>query len=246
MPTLLWTATRIANGLRKVAAGLTPFGESVWPGVRNDLFLAHRSIYRFFSTFAGGRRVLDAGCGTGYGSHLLATSGSSYVLGVDVDTRSIRFARRHYSEENLEYRVADCQALRPVGPRFDLIVASNMLEHLEQPSAFLRAAVDALTEDGQLVIALPPILAESDLEAHKNIHYHRANLTVDGWLVLFGSFFEEVKLYRHSYEGDDTIDFASPFRSRLDESAFSFAPASRDGLYARAPITVVFLVERPA
>ncbi len=50
---------RILNGLRKVTAGLRPFGESVWPGVRNDLFVAHESIYRFASPYARGANVLE-------------------------------------------------------------------------------------------------------------------------------------------------------------------------------------------
>src|SRR3989304_920486 len=48
---------RLANGARKFLAGLTPHGENVWPGVQNDLFLAHLSIYRFFAGYAQGKRV---------------------------------------------------------------------------------------------------------------------------------------------------------------------------------------------
>src|SRR6266566_3430102 len=75
---------RALNGIRKVAAGLRPFSESVWPGVRNDLFVAHESIYRFFANDVRNRDVLDAGCGTGYGSHILARSGAKSVVGVDL------------------------------------------------------------------------------------------------------------------------------------------------------------------
>lgn len=41
---LAQSIVRTINGLRKVAAGLKPFSESVWPGVRNDLFVANQSI----------------------------------------------------------------------------------------------------------------------------------------------------------------------------------------------------------
>jgi len=56
---------RFLNGMRKVASGLRPFNESVWPGVRNDLFVAHESLYQLAAPYAAGARVLDAGCGTG-------------------------------------------------------------------------------------------------------------------------------------------------------------------------------------
>src|SRR5947208_2883717 len=88
-PVMSYQIQRFRNGVAKVAAGLTPFGESVWPGVRNDLFLAHESIYRFFTMHASGKRVLDAGCGAGYGSYALAQAGALSVQGVDRDHRNI-------------------------------------------------------------------------------------------------------------------------------------------------------------
>ena len=49
----------------------------VSPEVTNDLFLAHLAVYDFAARFAPGLRVLDLGCGTGYGSaHLLAAAES--------------------------------------------------------------------------------------------------------------------------------------------------------------------------
>src|SRR5689334_18904699 len=100
---------RVSNGIRKVAAGLRPFSESVWPGVRDDLFVAHESIYVFAQRFVAGQNVLDAGCGTGYGSFLLARSGASSVLGVDRDRSSVRFAKRRYQADNLAFRVTDLE-----------------------------------------------------------------------------------------------------------------------------------------
>jgi len=105
------TFLRALNGIRKVAAGLRPFSESVWPGVRNDLFVAHESIYRFFASDVGNLDILDAGCGTGYGSHLLAEAGAESVIGVDLDRRNIAFARKRYSAPNLSFAVADIEEL---------------------------------------------------------------------------------------------------------------------------------------
>src|SRR5262249_45035184 len=102
-PSPSWSASirRLRNGVAKVAAGLTPFGESVWPGVRNDLFVAHESIYAYFATFAQGRRVLDAGCGAGYGALALARAGARSVLAVDIDRRNIAYGRRHFAHPSI-------------------------------------------------------------------------------------------------------------------------------------------------
>lgn len=240
----LYWAARLRNGLAKVAAGLTPFGESVWPGVRNDLFVAHASIYEFFASHVDDKRVVDAGCGAGYGSHLLATRGAVAVLGLDVDKRSVRFARRRYQAEGLRYEVTDLERWAPSSGSCDLIVSSNVLEHLDEPDKFLAAARAALSPGGRMILALPPIVSEADRAVHDRIHYHRSNLSVDGWLELFEREDWGVEIIAHRYSGrDHVLDFTSPLRSTADVRAFFFAPSTRDEIYAVPPITVVYVLE---
>lgn len=150
--------TRLSNGMRKVSAGLRPFSESVWPGVKNDLFVAHLSLYRFFSEFTSHNRVLDAGCGTGYGADLLARCGAEFVLGVEIDRASVRYARRHYGSEAVSFVVGDCESLAIEDLDFDVVVASNTLEHLHEPERFLKTVRKTLVKDGVVIIVLPPIL----------------------------------------------------------------------------------------
>ena len=143
---------RASNGIRKVASGLRPFGESVWPGVRNDLFVAHESIDRFFSNFAKGRRLLDGGCGTGYGAFHLAKNGAFSVAAIDADRLSIRYARKHFAADNLTFDVGDLEELPYQRASFDLVVSSNALEHLRNPSRFLQGLQRVLTSDGKAII----------------------------------------------------------------------------------------------
>lgn len=235
---------RLVNGVRKVAAGLRPFGESVWPGVPNDLFVAHRSIYAFFARHCAGHVVLDAGCGTGYGSFDLARSGARSVLGIDVDPLSVRYARRHFAAPNLRFEVRDCEALPHTGPPFEVVVTSNMLEHLRDPLAFLAAVRARLTAEGILIVAVPPILGTEDLRVHEHIHYHRSNHPVDGWLGIFAGDGWHAELFRHDYTGPGHLDFGARVPSSADARDFTFAPTSREDLYAHAPITALFVLTR--
>ncbi|HYX19616.1 MAG TPA: class I SAM-dependent methyltransferase, partial [Thermoanaerobaculia bacterium] len=205
---------RLRNGVAKVAAGLTPFGESVWPGVRNDLFVAHESIYRFFSTFAEGQRILDAGCGAGYGALALARAGARSVLAVDIDRRSVAFGRRHFSHPAVRFEVADLNAVKiPVGS-FDLVVSSNVLEHLTDPAGFVAEAHRALPAGGRAVLAVPPITSPTVLDDHRDIHFHRSNLTVDQWLRLVESpGWRAIDIVAHRYRESPVPDFTSPFTS---------------------------------
>jgi SAM-dependent methyltransferase len=229
----------------KVAAGQTPFGESEWPGVRNDLFVAHESIYRFFATFAEGRRVLDAGCGAGYGALALARAGARSVLALDIDRRSVAFARRHFSHPAARFEVADLNALEIPAGSVDLVVSSNVLEHLTDPAAFVAEVHRALPSGGRAVLAVPPITSPQVLDEHRGIHFHRSNLTVDQWLGLVASpGWRGIELVAHRYRETPLPHFASPFPSRLSPEAFTFEPASRDVLYADLPITAIFVLTR--
>ncbi len=238
---------RIRNGLRKVASGLRPFGKSVWPGVRNDLFVAHESLYVFAASYAAGASVLDAGCGTGYGSRILADSGAKEVLGVDVDRLSVAFARRRYADGRVRFERADCEALAVPAGRFDFVFASNVLEHLSRPERFLSAAFEALRSGGRALFAVPPITSPETAALHRGIHYRRSNLTVPAWHALLALRDWNVSTLAHTFAGPGPIpDFASPFPSGLSSADFAFTEVPVERFRETPAITALFLAAKPA
>lgn len=234
---------RLRNALCRLRHGLPLHGESVWPGAPTDLFQAHLSIYEFWAEDVKSLRVLDAGCGTGYGSALLRERGAARVLGIDRHSPSIHYAVRTYRRVGLEFRVEDLQDLRhyPEGS-FDRIVASNVLEHLRDPSDFLVAAHRLLAPSGALWVAVPPIVDESSLAANRANPYHISNLFVADWLRLFSSLGFEARLHRHLYLGQ-TPDFSSPLPSVRTAGSFTVAPASLDDFYREPCLGAVFALE---
>src|SRR5208282_2506133 len=86
-------------------------GERLIPGQVNvDLLNEHMARYTFAARLARGKRVLDAGCGAGYGSAELAQA-ALWVVGVDVAAEAIDFARAHYPLDNLSFEQGSCTAL---------------------------------------------------------------------------------------------------------------------------------------
>src|SRR5215208_5162062 len=78
-------------------------GERVIPGqVDIDLLNEHMARYAFAARLASGKRVLDAGCGAGYGSAELAHAAQT-VVGIDVAAEAMDFAREHYRLPNLRF-----------------------------------------------------------------------------------------------------------------------------------------------
>jgi len=234
---------RVVNGARKVAAGLRPFNESVWPGVRNDLYVAHESVYGFFSRHVLGKRVLDAGCGTGYGASMMLEAGAESVVGVDIDPKTVSFARRSFAKPGLEFRVSDMEALPPSQDSFDLIVASNSLEHLTSPESFIAGIEQVFAPGGSAILAVPPIYGQQDLAVHSAIAYHRSNLSITEWIELIGKSSASVSCFSHRAIGGVHPDFSSHLPSKLDVTDFEFVPVTNDALCLEPSITAIFLVE---
>lgn len=99
-------------------------------------------------------RVLDIGCGTGANLTvpLARRFPGTNFLGVDSDRTSIEYANREYLTSNLSFRAQ--QAAGDLG-QFDLIIASEVIEHVEAPDDFLAFLRSHLAKDGALVITLP-------------------------------------------------------------------------------------------
>jgi 2-polyprenyl-3-methyl-5-hydroxy-6-metoxy-1,4-benzoquinol methylase len=85
-------------------------------------------------------QIIDAACGCGYGSWLLAKSGLS-VFAVDASVEAIDFAEEHWREPNCSFNVMDLH--QPALPFADVVVSFETIEHLKRPKIFLRAAAEA-------------------------------------------------------------------------------------------------------
>ena len=130
-------------------------GERVIPGqVDVDLLNEHLARYVFAARLARGKRVLDAGCGTGYGSAELAKVAAS-VLGVDIAADAVDFAREHYRLPHLGFEQAACTALPHPDGCFDLVVAFEVIEHLEHWREFLLEVRRVLAASGQFIVSTP-------------------------------------------------------------------------------------------
>ena len=83
-----------------------------------------------------GMRVLDAGCGEGTLSFMLAARGA-FVTACDISEPNIEFAKQQPNPHRIEFLTADLERLPFEDSSFDLVVSSHVLEHLENPIEYL-------------------------------------------------------------------------------------------------------------
>jgi SAM-dependent methyltransferase len=124
---------------------------------------------------AGGRRVLDVGCGAGNMFHHLARYGQ--VEGVDDNPLPLAVARsRGYTVQQ-----ASGERMPVPDARFDLVAALDVIEHVDDDAAVLRECYRACRPGGWIVVTVPAFAwlwsHNDELNCHKR-RYTRAELTL--------------------------------------------------------------------
>jgi 2-polyprenyl-6-hydroxyphenyl methylase/3-demethylubiquinone-9 3-methyltransferase len=108
-----------------------------------------------------GKSALDVGCGGGLLTEPLARLGAE-VTGIDAAPEVVAVARDHAAAMGLEiaYRVGDLQELEG---RFDLVTCMEVVEHVADPAAFIRALARRLAAGGLLILSTPNATAWAKL-----------------------------------------------------------------------------------
>jgi SAM-dependent methyltransferase len=143
-------------------------GERFTPECVREIWYEHFHRYALAARWCSGSHTLDAACGEGYGSALLAQTGAA-VKAVDISSQAISHARKRYGHlENIEFQVADCTELPFDDEAFDRIVSFETLEHLLEQDKLLAEFRRVLKPGGFLVLSSPDKATYSDAQGAVN------------------------------------------------------------------------------
>jgi len=123
-------------------------------------------------------RVCDLGCGNGYMAGRLAELGYR-VTGVDASESGIAIARANVSQATflrttIDSTLCDRTEIEP----FDLVVSSDVVEHLYRPDDLIEAASSVIKPEGRILIGTPyhgylknlVLSAMGKMDAHFGVH----------------------------------------------------------------------------
>lgn len=119
------------------------------------IYLMHIATYRFAEQYSSGKRVLDYGCGSGYGSSWIARS-AAHVTAVDVAADAIAHAGTQFAAPNLDFLTIDpAQPLPFADDAFDTVLSFQVFEHVADTARYLSEIRRVLAPGGRLVLVTP-------------------------------------------------------------------------------------------
>lgn len=177
-------------------------------------FYEHLARYLFSTQLTKNKTVLDAGCGVGYGSFLVATrGGAKKVFAVDISAEAISYANQKYPNSNLIFSQSDVEMLDGVEDNsIDVALAFEIIEHVKNPHKFMMSLKDKLKKDGILIVSTP-----NKYTYPKGNPYHIKEYYPREFTKILKSFFGNIKVFHQCFELSQNIKEDSDTNFKFEE-----------------------------
>ena len=178
----------------------------------------HLPRYALAKTLATDKQVLDFGCGTGYGSAMLAEVAAN-VTGLDIDAQAHNWARSCHNHPRLSFHLCDDLGTTLPPKSFDLVTCFEMIEHVDHAvqRATIASIARLLRDDGILLISTPN---PEVTELYGENPYHLREMTEDEFKELLTEFFPHVSLLKQK------VRISISFAGQTDEGILHTEPIS--------------------
>ena len=179
-------------------AGVPPLsltGERTLPDVpaENYWYQRHLVVYEWIGRRVGGMRVIDMGCGEGYGPAVLAKRAAA-VVGVDANPEAHEHAVLRYQRLGLRFERGLVESHGEPGA-FDAVVFLQTIEHVADPAAVLEHLRTLLAPGGVVYVSTPNVLTLAPPGAEKSDNpWHVREYRAADFRQLCASAFDSVEL----------------------------------------------------
>jgi GT2 family glycosyltransferase/2-polyprenyl-3-methyl-5-hydroxy-6-metoxy-1,4-benzoquinol methylase len=176
-------------------------GERFVPDLDNpELEVEHVQRYLSVVDLVKDKVVLDAACGEGYGSYLLAQH-AKQVRGIDISEEAISHAASKYNKNNLEFTQGSVDSLDLPAQSVDVVVSFETIEHIDadMQHAFLQEIKRVLKSGGILVISTPDKRWYSDEQGYTN-PFHVKEFYKEEFHGFLNQYFKNIEVYYQKFE----------------------------------------------
>lgn len=229
--------------------------EHWWFVGRRKLFIREIALRRIELT----ARVLDLGTSTGTNLRMLRDSGFSNVAGLDLSEEALRFCKEKYRGSVIK---GDVTRLPFSHDRADLVLATDVIEHVDDDRAAIREITRVLKPGGVVLIAVPAFRLlwglQDEVAQHKRRYRKReveAMLSDTGLIVERSYYFNYLlflpillartllRLIRPNLSSENEINF--PLMNRILSVIFTFDIVTAPFLRPPFGVSVFLLATKP-
>lgn len=204
-------------------------------GIRSE---AHLARYQLAARHAPEQGIiLDAACGLGYGSAMLARQfPGARVIGIDISEYAVDYARTNFAAElpNLEFHVADaCDLTMVVEDSVDLVVSFETIEHVPDPELFLRGVARRMKAGARFIGSVPNLWLDETGKDPNPWHFHVFDLPkfyqlMAGHLQVSHVYRENAGGHlRNTKAGPDMREVRLPVTDQLEEAEWWLIAAQK-------------------
>jgi len=214
---------------------IVPQADNCEPLFALKMYQEHTARYLFAAQASIGKRVLDVGCGVGYGAHLLALSGAASVTAFDIAEPAIRHAREFYAHPKVEYLVSSAEDFTFSGS-FDVVTCFELIEHVNHQLRTVERIARVLRPDGLLIMSTP-----RPVGGHRSA-FHTRELQFNEFTNLLKTHFEHVEFFFENNHFTSLVASGQPHtierihtlhpQFNLGQSDYFVAVASQAGIDA--------------
>jgi len=167
-------------------------------------YCVHMNRYMFaldyIKRFGQKPKIIDLGCGVGYGDHFLSDY-CEKIIGIDISDKAINYANVHYGAQNIQYVCADITKGLPGLnlEKYNVVLSFEVVEHIPMPNrgAFFKEFNSLLDDNGIGIITTPHSGNSRSSENGASNPYHYDEMSVDEFAAYLNKHFAAAKMFAH-------------------------------------------------
>ena len=165
------------------------------------------------------KKVLDAGCGTGVYSFTLSNKAKE-IYAIDISKKKIDYCRKINHFDNINFEIGNLTKLRYKDNSFDLIICSDVFEHIKDDEKAFKELARTLDYNGTAIITLP-INSKANKLNYKLYEHERAGYSLEDikkWCKKY-----DLSILNHEYYSSKTSRWLFKIHNSFNNKIFTAA-----------------------